>query len=155
MDIKFCFDQEGQLQTDLFIKETDSRSYLNFASAHPNHTFSGNVYSQSLRLRRIINDRERLRTRLTELAECFKKAGYPEKMVHSITTKVLNSERDITMKEKIDKTNKDRIRVVSTYKADENMVKVIKNCEESLKLTQSFRNQRRPLFSYVKKWLRI
>ena len=151
LDIKFCFDQEGQLQTDLFIKETDSRSYLNFASAHPNHTFSGNVYSQSLRLRRIINDRERLRTRLTELAECFKKAGYPEKMVHNITTKVLNSERDITMKEKIDKTNKDQIRVVSTYKADENMVKVIKNCEESLKLTQSFRNQRGPLFSYVKK----
>ena len=31
------------------------------------------------------------------------------------------------------------------------MVKVIKNCEESLKLTQSFRNQRGPLFAYVKK----
>ena len=53
-DIQYCFDNEGCLQTDLYIKETDSRSYLNFASAHPNHTFSGNVYSQCLRLRRII-----------------------------------------------------------------------------------------------------
>ena len=65
LDILFCFDGEGLLQTDLIIKETDSRSYLNFASAHPNHTFSGNVYSQSLRLRRIINCRESLQTRLT------------------------------------------------------------------------------------------
>ena len=72
-------------------------------------------------------------------------------MVNNITTKVLNSERDITVKEKIDKTNKDQIRIVSTYKADENIIKAIKNCEESLKLTQSFRNQRGPLFTYVKK----
>ena len=44
LDILYCFDDEGELQTDLYIKETDSRSYLNFSSAHPNHTFSGNVY---------------------------------------------------------------------------------------------------------------
>ena len=90
LDIQYCFDTEGQLQTDLYIKETDSRSYLNFSSAHPNHTFSGNVYSQSLRLRRIINCQERLRTRLDDLATCFKKADYPEKMINEIVTKVLN-----------------------------------------------------------------
>ena len=92
LDIKYCFDSEGDLQTD-------SRSYLNFSSAHENHTFSGNVYSQSLRLRRIINSKERLSTRLNELADCFKKAGYPETMVKNITTKVLNSDRDISIKE--------------------------------------------------------
>ena len=81
------------------MKETDSRSYLNFSSSHPNHTFSGNVYAQSLRLRRIINDRDRLRKRLNELAGAFKDAGYPEKMVVEITNKVLNSERDISVKE--------------------------------------------------------
>ena len=75
LDIQYCFDCEGDLQTDLYTKETDSRSYLNFSSAHPNHTFSGNVYSQSLRLRRIINSNDRLRERLLELAESFKGAG--------------------------------------------------------------------------------
>ena len=50
LDIQFCFNMEGQLQTDLYIKETDSRAYLNFSSAHANYTFSGNVYSQSIRL---------------------------------------------------------------------------------------------------------
>ncbi len=43
LDVQFCFDETGNLQTDLYTKETDSRAYLNFASAHPNHTFSGNV----------------------------------------------------------------------------------------------------------------
>ena len=100
MDIQFCFDEDGELQTDLYRKETDSQAYLNFRSAHPNHTFSGNVYSQSLRLRRIINSREKLGERLIELGEAFKKAGYPEKMIVNIRNKVLNSERDISLKDK-------------------------------------------------------
>ena len=40
LDIQYCFDAAGLLQTDLYTKETDSRSYLNFSSAHPNHTFN-------------------------------------------------------------------------------------------------------------------
>ena len=78
LDIQFCFDQDGDLQTDLYTKETDSRSYLNFSSAHPNHTFSGNVYAQSLRLRSIINNKDRQKIRLDELSVAFKNAGYPE-----------------------------------------------------------------------------
>ena len=56
LDIQYCFDIHGQLQTDLYVKPTDARSYLNFNSANPRQTFSGIVYSQCLRLRRIIND---------------------------------------------------------------------------------------------------
>ena len=55
------------------MKETDSRSYLNFDSAHPNYTFSGTVYSQSLRLRQIINER-----------------------IRRVFQRVLNSQRDIS-----------------------------------------------------------
>ena len=67
IDIQFCFDLRGRLQTDLYVKPTDARSYLNFNSAHPRHTFSGIVYSQCLRLRRIINNQNRLAKRLNEL----------------------------------------------------------------------------------------
>ena len=135
LDIQYCFDSKGELQTDLYIKETDSRSYLNFASAHPNYTFSGTVYSQCLRLRRIINNKERLQKRLFELATCFKKAGYPEKMVKNISNKVLNSQRNISVKEKTDRDTKEQIRVVTTYLADEMLLKAVKDCEESLRLT--------------------
>ena len=43
LDIKFCFDHNGNLQTDLHVKETDARSYLYFGSHHPNHVFSSIV----------------------------------------------------------------------------------------------------------------
>ena len=139
LDVQYCFDIEGKLQTDLYVKETDSRSYLNFSSAHPNHTFSGNVYSQSLRLRRIINDDERLRKRLKELSKAFKEAGYPEKMVTEITNKVQNSARNITTQAKEESEDSGQIIVVSTFEADKNIVDAVKRSEDSLK-NAKFRN---------------
>ena len=151
LDIQYCFDGNGLLQTDLYRKETDSQAYLNFSSAHPNHTFSGSVYSQALRLRRIINSRERLQIRLSELAEAYKKAGYPNKMVSNITNKVLNSERDISKKDmQVEENNK--IIVVSTFQADDSITKSVKESEENFKRTVSFRTQAGPLFKFVKKF---
>ena len=95
LDIQFCFDTNGQLQTDLYVKPTDARSYLHYSSAHPRHTFSGIVYSQCLRLRRIINDAGRLAHRLNELLAAFDKSGYPENLLCSIRNKVQNMERRI------------------------------------------------------------
>ena len=34
LDIQFCFLRDGHLETDLFVKPTDARSYLNFKSSH-------------------------------------------------------------------------------------------------------------------------
>ncbi len=45
LDIQYTFDNEGTLQTDLYVTPTDSRSYLQFGSTHPNHVFSAIVYS--------------------------------------------------------------------------------------------------------------
>ena len=139
LDINYCFDENGKLQTDLYVKETDSRAYLNFSSAHFNHTFSGNVYSQSLRLRRIINSDERLPKRLAEVSKSFKAAGYPDKMVMEITNKVQASRRDISIKEEQDLPDTEQIIVVSTYDADQNIVEAVKDSEEVFKRTQSFR----------------
>ena len=41
--------------------------------------------------------------------------------------------------------------VVSTYDADQKLVKAVRDSEEGFKHTQSFRNQRGPLFKFVKK----
>ena len=60
LDINFLFDKTKKLQTDLYRKPTDARSYLHFDSCHPPHCFSGVVKSQAVRLRRIINDDHRL-----------------------------------------------------------------------------------------------
>ena len=41
LDIQFCIDIYGNLQTDLFVKPTDAQSYLDFSSAHQKHVFQG------------------------------------------------------------------------------------------------------------------
>ena len=52
LDVKFWFDKNNLVQTDLYQKPTDARHYLHFSSCHPNHVFSGIVYGQCLRLRK-------------------------------------------------------------------------------------------------------
>ena len=153
LDIKFCFDSEGLLQTDLYVKETDSRSYLHFSSAHPNHVFSGIIYSQCLRLRRRINSDTRLNQRINELKLAFKAAGYPEKMIENISKKVMDMNRDISEKVEVvtDLDNTQSIRIVSTFGADKQLTNSISSTKEDLLLTRSFSKCTKPLFSFVKK----
>ena len=66
-------------------------------------------------------------------------------MVDEITNKVLNSERDIGVKERKQQEVSDQVIVVSTYEADENIVEAVRQSEENLRKTQSFRDQRGPL----------
>ena len=72
LDILFCTDFDGKLFTDLHIKPTDSRSSLHFGSCHPNHVFSGTVYSQCSRRLRIIISNDILKIRIAELYEIFR-----------------------------------------------------------------------------------
>ena len=44
---------EGVIETDLFVKPTDSHQYLQSSSCHPFHCKKGIPYSQALRLNRI------------------------------------------------------------------------------------------------------
>ena len=152
LDIQFCFDIEGNLQTDLYVKPTDARSYLNFKSAHPKHVFPGIVYSQCLRLRRIINKKDRLKLRLTELCTAFKKSEYPAKILDKISTKVLNMERRLerTVTTDEDKTSQP-ILIVSCYGNDDRLLKTIKNHEKDLLQTESFKNSAKPIYKFVKK----
>ena len=131
LDIQFSFDQNKDLQTDLYVKPTDARSYLNFSSCHPNYVFSGNVYSQALRLRRIINCDQRLDHRLVELESDFKKSGYPEKMLKNIMKKVKSSERCLSSSNSDeDDSEKDPIIVISTFGSDKELTDITKKIEK-------------------------
>ena len=140
LDIEFCFDNGGSLQTDLHIKETASRSYLYFGSSHPNHVFSGVVYSQCLRLRRIINNQIRLEKQLDDLSECFIACNYPKHMVQNITAKVKRMERRLdSTPVPPTSTSPDlpQIRVISTFGADTPILDVVEKHAATLSLTQS------------------
>ena len=143
LDIQFSFDQNKDLQTDLYVKPTDARSFLNFSSCHPNYVFSGNVYSQALRLRRIINNDHRLSIRLDELGSDFKKSGYPQKMLKNILKKVKCSERCLMDKATDDENSeKEPTLVITTFGRDKQLTNITEKIE---KHSDSIR------FKYVKK----
>ena len=91
--MKFGFDVQGNLLTDIYIKETDSRGFLDFNSCHPNKTFSSRVYLQVLRYRRIIKDNQLLKTKLDKLKKYFLLSNYPKNMANNIINKVTNLPR--------------------------------------------------------------
>ena len=63
LDILISFDRSGIAITDLFVKPWDARRYLSPDSCHPGHTFNGVVYSQGLRIRRIVSNEDKLQSR--------------------------------------------------------------------------------------------
>ena len=130
LDIQYGFDFDGNLQTDLFRKETDSRAYLDFRSCHPNHVFSSIVYSQALRIRRIVNDQTRFEKHLNDLAIDFTNSNYPSKLVSNIIDKVSSLPRSLESSKNT--TNEvesevDTIRIVSTFGCDQELVKTFES----------------------------
>ena len=134
LDINFTFDKNNVLQTDLYKKPTDARNYLNFSSCHPQYTFSSVVYSQALRLRRIINDDSRFKVRLSELGRDFEKCNYPVKMIQNILQKVAATKRCLEKRNKDPSATDDKLLVISTYGRDRQLTNVMqdleKNCEK-------------------------
>ena len=100
LDIRFWFDDDFVLQTDLYQKPTDSRSYLHYSSCHPNYLFSGIVYTQGLRLRRIINSDARLTEQLDRLNADFRNCLYPKKLVDDIFSKIKKLPRNLAKTER-------------------------------------------------------
>ena len=128
LDIMYGFDESGNLVTDLYRKETDSRGYLSYSSCHPNHVFSGIVYSQALRLKRIISKEESLLKHLNDMKDDFFKAGYPHKLVENIMKKVISMPRSLEKKGKSVRGN-DLI-LTSTFGRDKPLCAAVKEtCE--------------------------
>ena len=139
LDIKYKFDTEGNLVTDLHRKDTDSRGFLHFSSCHPNHVFSGIVYSQGVRYRRIISDDTTYRIRLEELKSDFKLSGYPERMLENIFKKLRTLPRQLEKQPNDDTPDSDTLeaRVISTFGANRFLDKVVNEAEQILKSIDS------------------
>jgi len=91
-------DQEGNLETTLYCKPTDSHSYLHFDSCHPKHTKMGLPYSEFLRLRRICTHFRDFWSNALDFLSCFLKRGYPAKQVIQSMYKAANQNRDDLLK---------------------------------------------------------
>ena len=56
LDTVVSVEENRSLKTRLYVKPTDSASYLHYQSAHPRHCIKGIPYGQFLRIRRICTD---------------------------------------------------------------------------------------------------
>lgn len=114
LDIRYRF-VEGVLDTDVYYKPTDAHRYLNFQSFHPPHVFRSTVYSQFLRLRRIIIDNSVLYYRLVEMKKFFIHSDYPVSLVDEILFYVLKLDRCIVYADKSVPSSRFEVPWVTTY----------------------------------------
>ena len=80
LDVTVSF-AEGVIETDLYVKPTDSHQYLLSSSCHPFYCKKGIPYSQALRLNRICSNNEFFNKRCNDLEKYLLERGYSEKMV--------------------------------------------------------------------------
>ena len=145
LDIKYLFDSEGRLHTDINIKKTDARVYLHFSSFHPRQTFPSIVYSQCLRYKRVINVGTLLTRRLTELKDCFLRSGYPKNMIDKIIMDVLKRPRNL---EPVNRQPKPPAPVmwVHTYGAQSDVIKqLVSESNKIIKQSPAWKDEPKPM----------
>jgi hypothetical protein len=72
---------DNKLKTDLYCKPTDSHSYLQYSSSHPQRCKDSIPYSQFLRVRRICSFVEDFDRNVLVLMMHFLRRGYPMKLL--------------------------------------------------------------------------
>ena len=90
---------EGVIETNLFVKPTDSHQYLQSSSCHPFHCKKGIPYSQALWLNRICSETNLFDNRCNDLERFLLERGYSSKLVR----KEILRARKISRNELLDK----------------------------------------------------
>ena len=77
LDLQIYINHHRLLATSLYRKPTDCQAYLHFNSHHPLHVKTGIIYSQALRLNRLIDNDTDLQEHLHILTRALLVQGYP------------------------------------------------------------------------------
>ena len=91
--------ESGMLETDLFVKPTDSRQYLHHASCHPNACKNGIPFAQALRLRRICSKPCFFEKRANDLCVYLTERGYKRNFVESQIETARRMSREESLRE--------------------------------------------------------
>lgn len=79
-----CVYKEGEkLETDIYHKPTDSRSYVPFTSAHPKHILHNIPFTLAKRINLIVSSPARRKDRFDELKNTLLKLKYPETLINN------------------------------------------------------------------------
>ena len=80
--------KNGNITTDLYVKDTDRHQYLHYTSAHPYHTKKSIVFSQALRLSRLCTFEKNFGRHMAGMKQWFAERDYPQDLINSEMNKV-------------------------------------------------------------------
>ena len=126
LDVTQHIDTNGNIDTDLYKKPTDTNQYLLFTSSHPRHTKTAIPYGLAIRICRICSKTDWRDIRLAELKISLIERGYPENLVSDQINRAKIIPRDSLLQYKT-KTVHQRIPLVSTYNPHHPDIKQITN----------------------------
>ena len=106
---------DGQIETDLYVKPTDSHQYLHFSSCHPYHCKKIIPYSQALRLNRICSKNNFSGIHCNNLEKWLSERGYSEKLVRKEILKARSQSRGTLLDKEKRSRNDDRVTFNITY----------------------------------------
>ena len=106
---------DGQIETDLYVKPTDSYQYLHSSSCHPYHCKKSIPYSQALRFNGICSKNNFFDIRCNNLEKWLSERGYNEKLIHKEILKARSQSRQTLLNQEKMSRNDDRVTFNITY----------------------------------------
>ena len=106
---------DGQIETDVYVKPTDSHQYLHSSSCHPYHCKKSIPYSQALRLNRICSKNNFFDIHCNNLEKWLSERGYSEKLVRKEILKARSQSRETLLNKEKMSRNDDRVTFNITY----------------------------------------
>jgi len=105
LDVDVMLNDQGDLDTNVHVKETNIHNYVEYSSSHPKSCKDGIPFSQAKRYRRIISDNNSYIESLDDLKQHFVARNYPEYIVDQAFTKASElSQQETLLQIKVDST---------------------------------------------------
>jgi hypothetical protein len=126
----------NKLTYKVFIKPTNTFSYLSIKSNHPNHIYKNIIKSTFIRYRRICSFLNDFIYMATLVSRQFQKRGYNKKLIYKIFSMVSSLDRNLLLKYKDKTNNLDNNTFIFKNQFDKNLIninEIIKNTFDSLK----------------------
>ena len=126
LDVKVKKDNNNQMCSDLFRKDTDARNYLRFDSAHPISCKKGIPYGEFVRARRLYSNMELYDKQAVDMAHPFLNRCYPQDLVESAMVKARPQNREdiLRVEGKSENTNhnSELIYIITAFNPESNIL---------------------------------
>ena len=115
----------GKINTDLYVKPTDSHQYLHSSSCHQHHCKKGIPYSQALHFNRICSDPSSFDKRCKELEKWLIERCYSQREVRKQVLRARSFSRDSLLDKESTRMNKKKTLNLTYYPAFQNVKKIL------------------------------